>query len=222
MSNFLEQFTEPYHWAHLTLPRNQKSIEEQGIQTGYPFTERQLFEEYFPDSGSDDVIDAREYSEKLLERVRTEVYPGDSQVSPRTESVALWPSVETGYDMRSAVLGDSVDFVMVVVDAREIDSHRFVLSEYQLVCQVMMNASAHRGHTGEDISTDELVAPALRYWQSSMLTNQWESIEEQAEMYELPEIQISGGVSRDAIVATELLDAEEYEDSGGPPTVTPK
>lgn len=222
MDDQLTQYTDDHFWAHLTLPSILDSIDSSGIELGHPTTEEQIFSEYFPNSGDDEVVDVRQAAETLLERVRDDIH-GDTTFASRRDCVALWPSVEQAYQMRSSVLGDSIDYGVVIVDARQLESPKMVLSEYQFVAQAMMHVSQHRSEETE-ISSDELVEPAWNYWKSATLTNSWEAVLEQASMFELPEVLVNSGVSSDAIVETLTLSSAPYDDDDmdAPPEVTPE
>jgi hypothetical protein len=223
MHEQLTDYTDGHFWTHLTLPTLLDSIEKNGLETGHPTTEEQLFSEYFPESSQDEVVELREYTESLLERVRKEVHGESPTFADRRECVALWPSVERAYDMRSAVLGDSVDYGMVIVDVRELENPKMVLSEYEFIAQSMVHAKAFQNDK-TDMGSDELVEPALYYWRTATLTNSWTAVGEQTQRFELPEVLIHESVSPDAIVDTLTLPAEEYDDENQdvPPTVSPK
>lgn len=223
MNEQLSEYTDDQYWVHLTLPTLLGSIEKDGLETGHLSTEEQLFSEYFPDSDQNDVIEVREYAESLLEKVRKEVHGNSPTFSSRGSCVALWPGVRQAHEMRSAVLGDSVEYGVVVVDAEAVDSSKLVLSEYQLIAQTMMHANMYREGHGE-IDSDELVEPAWKYWRTASLTNSWEAVADQASMFDIPEILVNGGIGADAIVETLTLEADPYDDANddAPPSVSPE
>lgn len=222
MDDQLSEYTDDRYWVHLTLPKSLDTIAERGLETGHPTTEEQLFSEYFPDSDKRDVVEVREDAENLLERVREDVYDKSSIFASRRECVAFWPGVEQAFEMRSAVLGDSVEYGAVIVDAKKIENAKMVLSEYQLIAQAMMHVNMYQTDETE-MDSDTLVQPAWKYWTSATLTNSWEAVLEQTGMFDIPEVLVHGGVDSGAIVETMVLNAVEYDENDeAPPTVTPK
>lgn len=223
MNEELEMYTADRYWVHLTLPSLLDSIAENGLETGHATTEKQLFSEYFPESDQNEVVDVRARAETILERIREEVYGKQSTFSSRGSCVALWPSVSQGYEMRSAVLGDSVEYGVVIVDASKIENTKYVLSEYQLIAQTMMHVNMYQSEE-TDMTSEELVTPAWKYWRSATLTNSWEAITEQKQTFDIPEVLVNGGVGSGAIEATKTLSADPYDEENdeAPPSVTPK
>lgn len=206
MSDELAAYRRSGYWFHITLPVALDSIRAHGLETGHTYTDEQLFEVYYPDREPGRVVRVRESAEEIVERVRPSLYPGET--APRRDScVSVWPDCELAFDMRSAVLGDAHPFGVVVVDPEMLDGARFVLSEYQLIAQVMVNrqmqlaGSESESEDGADgVSNDEVVTPAVQYWRAASVTNTPVSVSERSPLFEIPEVLIGGGVPVDAIV----------------------
>lgn len=217
MSEKLKEYRNSEYWVHITLPVNLESIRQDGLEPGHTITDKRLFEEYYEDHDPSEVVEAREYAEELLDKVRTEVYPGETAPS-RSDCVALWADATLAFDMRSAVLGDAHSFGVVVVDPEQVETDRFLLGEYQLVAQVTVNAKAReaqqeQGASGEEVTEEDIVHSALQYWSAATITNTPDAIEQQSPMFQLPEVLVKGGVSQEAIVDVFEHPAVEFDEN---------
>lgn len=154
-------------------------------------------------------------AESTLEKMRTEVPPGEHIFPKRDQTIKLWfdpelvgkmvdsmspPSKGSDPSERfGAVEGiQGAPYVTLVIKAEELDGKKMVIADYDRVFELTRNI-LRRGEPGVEVSNEELVYPGFRYWREATVSNGAHSAKHEKEAYHIPELLVEATIPPHAI-----------------------
>lgn len=154
-------------------------------------------------------------AESTLEKMRTEVQPGENMFPKREQTVKLWFDPELVGKMVDSMSPPSQDsdpserldgvegiqgapYVTLVIRPEELDGEKMVIADYDRIFELTRNI-LRRDEPGTDVSDEELVYPGFRYWREATVSNGAHLAQHEKEAYNIPELLVEAAIPPHAI-----------------------